>query len=152
MINQVYKNLKNDMSMKLIFIGLFSLLLSCRSSDPRLDIFDGEFILNKYYYKKNCLSCDDFYLMYLDKTGNWLSIDNLVNNTSVSGKYKLYYSNNNEIFLDVYRSSDKKIIGEYLVEIDTLFSSNQRDELRIVIQSKEVYIETYKNIIKKIGG
>ena len=138
--------------MKYFVLCIFLTFFGCEHGDNKLNSLYGEFILSKFYYKNSCLSCNDFYYLYIDKNSNWLSIENQTKKENIKGKFKLYYNEKKEIYFDIFDSNDKKMNGNYLIEIDTIVKSQQRDELKITIQSNEVYIETYKNIVKKIGN
>lgn len=125
------------------------LFINCNKKNSKLDACYGDLYLSKLFYKTNCLSCDSKYNLYLDKKTNWLLIQN--NSKITKAKYKLYLSKKEEIFMDIFDSNDHKFNGKYLIEFDTIFASPQRDEIKIKIQSNTVYMECYKNIVKKIG-
>lgn len=131
------------------FVAVF--FCACDTNDSKFNLLNGEFILNKFYYKNNCLSCDGQYFMYIDKKNRWVIIENQYKKEYFKGKFKLYFNKKREILFDISNSNDEKIDGNYLIQIDTLLTSKQRDEFRIIIQSNNIYLETFKNDIKKVG-
>lgn len=137
--------------MKYIFLFCIILFVNCNKKNANLDACYGDLSLSKLYYKTNCLSCGNSYYLYVDKKTNWLLIENKSKNVTTKAKYKLYLSEKDEIFMDVFDSNDQKFDGKYLIEFDTIFASPQRDEIKITIQSNAIYMESYKNIVKKIG-
>lgn len=130
------------------FIIIIVFFISCEKKSSALDIVYGEWIINEMQYKTERLTV---YNLYIDKKTNWLIFENKFENKRVKANYKLYFSKKKEIFFDIYNSTDKKFDGEFIIEIDTIFSSPQRDEISVEFQSNDKYFKCYKNIVKKIG-
>jgi hypothetical protein len=137
--------------MKYFLLILF--FSSC--TEVRNDLLDkchGEFIIHKLYYKDKCLSCNGIYTLMINKESDYIYIENKTNNSIVKANYKLYKSEKNEIYLDVFNSDSQIFNGDYIIEFDTILNTIQREEYKITIESNNVYMETYKTFIKKIGN
>jgi hypothetical protein len=88
----------------------------------------------------------------INKESDYIYIENKTNNSIVKANYKLYKSEKNEIYLDVFNSDSQIFNGDYIIEFDTILNTIQREEYKITIESNNVYMETYKTFIKKIGN
>lgn len=133
------------------FIILFFLISCSTYNKDELNNCYGENIINKLYYKESCLSCSDFYKLYIDKNSSYIYFENKSKGITSKGQYKLYMSDKNEILLDIFDCESKLFNGEYIIEFDTILNTPQREEFKITIESNDVYIEAYKTFLKKNG-
>lgn len=139
----------------LIIICLLIFFVINSSENKKFDDIRGNLYLNKFLYKNKCLTCNyESYTLNIDRLSSWLNIENQKENGSTEvliGKYKLE-EKNHKIYMNVTEAKPLFLNGDYLVTVDTLYSSIQREELAITFKSKTVYLKGYKNIIKKIGN
>jgi hypothetical protein len=125
------------------------------SGNKKFDDIRGNLILNNFQYKNKCLTCNnEFYTLNIDRLSSWFNIENETENGNsdvLIGKYK-FEEKNHILYMNVTKAKPIFLNGNYLITIDTLYSSLQRDELAITFKSKTVFIKGYKNIVKKIGN
>lgn len=133
------------------FLFFFCLtFIACKSKGD--DYLYGEWYLSDYYYKENCLSCNNrLHKVYFDKTSGWFDMQNLLVADSALARFE-FIKKGKEIKLRIYDSNKQFLNGDYLVKIDTLYSSPQRDEIAVSFKSETVFMKGYKNIVKKIGN
>jgi len=130
---------------------LISLLFSnCKSNNDFL-FLNGELLTNQIRYKNGYLDGKGYpYSIYFDHISGYMSFEQK-DSIPIKAKYKVYYEKNGEISLDLSNANDKRINGNYMIEIDTILKSKQRDEILITIQSNEIYFKSGKTIVKTLG-
>ena len=136
---------------KIILIIVFIVCYCCKKVDDPFSVLRGELLLSTYYYQGDCLSCDSVYTLYIDTSGGWVRLEDRKHHIISDGKCKLYFGKEKQAFFDIFGSKDEHFNGNYKIDIDTIYNSSQRLELRITIQSHDTYIQASKNIIKTIG-
>jgi len=130
----------------IISLGLF---FSCKKETP-VEIWN----ISQVHYKGNDLLASKkksivykAIPLYLDYNSNWIIIDL---DPKVKGKYDKYYEEDGYYYMDINNFNDERFNGEYVITIDTIRSSSTSSEIRMIMESNNVYLMGHKSIFKGI--
>lgn len=138
------------MSKTLQLLILIFFLSSCTSEEKKFHrTVQDEWQITQLVYLDKDLTQEGYFLLGFERPGNlWIvKRDENRENKFVSSRYSLL-KNRDTLKLDITKTADKRLIGNYDVYIDTIGETTESYIIRLTFDSENTYMEAVRSKLK----